>query len=330
MSMERGAEMFERVGKRSALMLMISVIFFSLLSYFFPANFAWLGPLGAPLYAISIFFMGTQISWSMVSPFRLQARPIWISLLSQWVIMPCLAFLIANNLQLSPEEFLGLMIIACCPGGLATPLWVYLSRGDVPLTISIKLIHTLLSPILIPILFWLFTAQTVQVPLENILLLFSLVIFVPFLLGISVGSSTFRISMKSVQWLPFLIIITVCVTVTSSIAQADLPTLWKMVTEPLLLAVILLYLVGWLLSWGVAWWLGCSLPQQISISLETPSLNTSIAIWVVTASLSPLSLMTIMIYHLWQYLAGSFISYLFSDLIERKRDLRENHSTQNK
>ncbi|TCS96472.1 bile acid:sodium symporter family protein [Hazenella coriacea] len=322
---------FERVGKLSSMILVVSVILLSVLSYFYPTVFAWLSPFSYPLYAISFFFIGTQISWSMVGAVRFQFRPLLIGLLSQCLIMPCIAFLIAQGVQLSPEAFLGFMLIACCPGGLATPLWVYLSRGDVPLTMGLKLVHTLLSPILIPVLFWIFTSQTVPIPVEEMFLLFSLVILLPFLLGISVGSATFKINLKRAQSsVPLLVIIPVCLTVSSSMAHADLSALWKITSDPLLLAVILLHLGGWLWGWGIARWLGCSLTQQITISLETPSRNTHLAIWIVVSSLSPYALVPIIVYHLWQYLAGSFVTYLFSVLLKRNGDLGENHSAQNK
>ena len=62
-------------------------------------------------------------------------RATFFGLFAQLLILPVVAFLLADALSLSPALAVGLVVIAACPGGTTSNLFVYLGRGDVALSI---------------------------------------------------------------------------------------------------------------------------------------------------------------------------------------------------
>ncbi|MGA4817346.1 bile acid:sodium symporter family protein [Pseudomonas aeruginosa] len=69
-----------------------------------------------------------------------------IGVLAQFVIMPGLAWLLCSLLQLPAEIAVGVILVGCCPGGTASNVMTWLSRGDVALSVAITSVTTLLAP----------------------------------------------------------------------------------------------------------------------------------------------------------------------------------------
>jgi len=82
----------------------------------------------------------------------LKPVPIIIGVLLQFLIMPALGYTLGVLLKLSPEIAAGIVLVGACPGGTASNVMVYLSHGNVALSIAMTTISTLLTPILTPYL----------------------------------------------------------------------------------------------------------------------------------------------------------------------------------
>uniref|UniRef100_T1IHR9 Uncharacterized protein n=1 Tax=Strigamia maritima TaxID=126957 RepID=T1IHR9_STRMM len=84
---------------------------------------------------------------------------ILIALISQFVAMPASAFGLINLMQFPSTIALSAMILACCPGGSASNLFAYFMDGDVPLSIMLTTISTLLALGFMPLNLWIYTRQ---------------------------------------------------------------------------------------------------------------------------------------------------------------------------
>ena len=78
-------------------------------------------------------------------------RDFAVGAVSQIVVLPAVAFLLASIWPMAPELALGLMIIAAAPGGVTSNLLTSFARGDVALSISLTAVISLLSVITIPL-----------------------------------------------------------------------------------------------------------------------------------------------------------------------------------
>ena len=77
-------------------------------------------------------------------------RDFAVGAVSQILVLPTIAFLLASLWPMAPELALGLMIIAAAPGGVTSNLLTAFARGDVALSISLTAVISLLSVITIP------------------------------------------------------------------------------------------------------------------------------------------------------------------------------------
>ena len=75
---------------------------------------------------------------------------------SQVVILPLVTFLLILALRPPASIALGMIVVACCPGGAVSNLLTYLSRGNVAASVALTATSSMLAAILTPtsILFW--------------------------------------------------------------------------------------------------------------------------------------------------------------------------------
>lgn len=71
-------------------------------------------------------------------------------LVCQILLLPLVAFGVAVALDLSPALAVGLIVVAACPGGTTSNLFVYLGRGDVALSIVLTVIASLITIVSLP------------------------------------------------------------------------------------------------------------------------------------------------------------------------------------
>lgn len=75
----------------------------------------------------------------------------------QWIGLPLVTFLItiALNKWITPMVALGMILVACCPGGNISNFISSLSKGNVELSVSMTAVTTVFSPVTTPLNFYL-------------------------------------------------------------------------------------------------------------------------------------------------------------------------------
>ena len=119
-----------------------------------------LDPVGQAGLAIALILMMFSIALGLSSSdFRLlRRRPgLFVAgVLTQVVGLPLMTFLLILALQPPASIALGMIVVACCPGGASSNMLTYLGGGNVAYSVSLTTTSSLLSAILTPasILFW--------------------------------------------------------------------------------------------------------------------------------------------------------------------------------
>ncbi|MGM9754082.1 MAG: bile acid:sodium symporter family protein [Candidatus Cryptobacteroides sp.] len=113
-------------------------------------------------------------------------------LAGQIVILPLIAWGIASLLHLSPLMSIGLVLIACCPGGSSSNVFSKLAKGDVALSVSLTAVSSIVTLFTIPLIMQVATASTgaavgIQLPVRNLLMQNIVTMLLPILLGIGLG-----------------------------------------------------------------------------------------------------------------------------------------------
>lgn len=112
--------------------------------------------------------------------------------LAQVLVLPLVAFVLALVLGLSPALAVGLVVIAACPGGTTSNLFVFLGRGDVALSIVLTVIASLVTIFTLPMftgwaLDWFMNEdETFSLPMQRTVLTLFVIVLVPVLIGMTV------------------------------------------------------------------------------------------------------------------------------------------------
>ena len=73
-------------------------------------------------------------------------------LFNQLLLLPLICFATVIAFGIKEEIAVGMMILACCPGGVTTNVLTRISKGNVPLSISLTAVTSLLSIIIVPLI----------------------------------------------------------------------------------------------------------------------------------------------------------------------------------
>ena len=158
-------------------------------SMFYPQAFmtwaGWdLGKLIVPLIQIIMFGMGTTLSVADFTRVLKMPWPVFIGFALQFLIMPLVGFTLAKTFGFPDEIAAGVVLIGCCPSGVASNVMAYLARGDVALSVTITSFTTLASPFLTPFLMDKLAGQFIEVnPLKMMFEIINMII-VPIAAGL--------------------------------------------------------------------------------------------------------------------------------------------------
>lgn len=128
----------------------------SVLALWQPALFTWFsGPWIT--YGLGIIMLGMGLTLQMEDFTRVLQFPSWVAagVLLQYTVMPLSGWAIAKLLNLPDPFAVGLILVACCPGGTASNVVSYLARANVALSVTLTTLSTILAVAMTP---WL-TAQ---------------------------------------------------------------------------------------------------------------------------------------------------------------------------
>jgi BASS family bile acid:Na+ symporter len=129
-----------------------------------------------PGLAVRDFFEMVRRPWSFVVAFCVQM-----------LAMPFVAELLTRLFRLDEGFALGLILVACMPGGSLSKVFAFLGRGNMPLSISLTFFSTLATIVTVPIYLKLLASKHVpegfSVPASEVVSLVALYLFLPMAIG---------------------------------------------------------------------------------------------------------------------------------------------------
>ena len=81
-----------------------------------------------------MYGMGCTIDVSDLRKHVKRPAPLLVGMLSQFGVMPLVAFLLGYAFDLKPESHISLIIIGCTPGGTTSNLFAYWAPGSLMAT----------------------------------------------------------------------------------------------------------------------------------------------------------------------------------------------------
>ncbi|PXB87174.1 sodium transporter, partial [Pseudomonas aeruginosa] len=137
------------------------------------------------------------------------------------VIMPGLAWLLCHLLQLPAEIAVGVILVGCCPGGTASNVMTWLSRGDVALSVAITSVTTLLAPLVTPALVWLLASAWLPVSFAAMFLSILQVVLVPIALGLLAQRLLGERTRQVAEVLPLVSVFSIVVIIAAVVAASQ-------------------------------------------------------------------------------------------------------------
>lgn len=93
-----------------------------------------------------------------------------IGVISQYGFMPFIGFMLATMLTVPSNIAIGILIMACMPGGTTSNIFTYFSKGNLALSVLMTVTSTVAGVVMIPIVLVLYaTALDLEIPRENII-----------------------------------------------------------------------------------------------------------------------------------------------------------------
>ena len=144
-----------------------------------------------PILTLLMFELGLNLSLSDFKLFRDRPKPVIAGLFGQIVLLPALAWLVGWTFDLEPLMLIGIVLIACCPGGSSSNVFSLLARGDVALSVSLTACSSIITLVTVPLVMGWVTAAVgsethVQLPVGQLVMQNLVLIFIPIAIGIAV------------------------------------------------------------------------------------------------------------------------------------------------
>lgn len=252
------------------------VIAASILAFLIPELFRWFsGPWVT--WALSVIMLGMGLTLSLADFRKVweMPRPVALGFVAQYTIMPATAWTIARLMNLDPPFAVGLILVACCPGGTASNVVAFLSKANVALSVVLTMASTILAIVMTPLLMQIWAGHYVPVDAAGIFKTTLQVVLLPVMFGVFLNHRFPRIGEKASSIGPAVAVLAI-VMIAGSIVARNVEAIIGQGPQ-LALAGFLLHAGGFALGYGVTRVLRFSEITARTISIEVGMQNSGLA-----------------------------------------------------
>lgn len=296
----------------------LTVTAVAVFTFFVPDAFGWVrGNVQTVILGIIMLTMGLTLT---TDDFRILARrplDIGIGACAQFLIMPCVAYVLVRVFRLEPALALGILLVGCCPGGVSSNIMSYLCHGDVAFSVGMTCVSTLLAPVMTPLLMQLTAGEIIRIDAVGMFLNILIVTVIPVALGCFLNYTfSRRPSFPTVQGLmPGLSVVCLACIVGGVIST---------VHDDLVARGLVLFLwtfgvvfchntLGYLLGWTAGRLAGFNTAKKRTISIEVGMQNAGLATVLASTffAAQPLAVLPCAISCAWHSISGTIVAGLF-------------------
>ena len=144
-----------------------------------------------PILTLLMFDLGLTLRFEDFGKVFRRPWPIAVALVGQLVLLPLIALGLAWAFNLTPVFFIGLILIACCPGGSSSNIFSKLAGGDVALSVILTALSSIITLFTIPLIMSWATrivgeSVGIMLPVGNLIKQNLLLMLLPVLVGIGI------------------------------------------------------------------------------------------------------------------------------------------------
>lgn len=235
-------------------------------------------------FGLFMIMVGMGLTLSVQDLLRVFIMPkaVLLGLSGQLLLLPLIAFAIAFLVQPAPVIAIGLIVLAACPGGITSNAYVFASRGDIALSVTLTSVASIFCVATMPLLTWaaltLFAEEgvLVEVPMSNMMQSLATLTVLPIILGMLVRKWQPQWADRMVEPVrKMAIAILIVVIVGNTVSSLD--TLQRYMLQAGMVSLLLnlsCMTLGFLMARGFR----LNINQTISITYEVGIQNLSLAL----------------------------------------------------
>ena len=278
----------------------VLAVIFLIIGMTLPTSFSWvLGKVGgvsvlSVLLGIIMFGMGMTMSVHDFALVLKRPKDVFFGACAQYLVMPFLAYVLSTLFHLDPALTVGVILVGTCPGGTSSNVITFMSKGDVPLSVTMTSVSTLISPIMTPLLTYLIIGQRISFdPVGMFLSILQIVIVsslaISFLIAGIIGASRDAILNSS---------------------------------GIILLVVILHNCLGYALGFFIGHLCGMSWKKMVALSIEVGMQNSGLATGLAKAHFASLPMAGVpgAVFSAWHNISGAVLAYLYVNYLNKRFD----------
>ncbi|MBI2949243.1 MAG: bile acid:sodium symporter family protein [Verrucomicrobia bacterium] len=260
--------------------------------------------------AVIMLGMGITLSFDDFKGVLKMPRAIAVGYAAQYMIMPFIGWTVAHVTKLPTPFAVGLILVACCPGGTASNVVTYIAKGHVALSVLMTMCSTFGAIIMTPLLTKWLAGTYVPVDALGLFLSTVQVVLLPLLLGLGLHHFSPRLVNAMLPAAPLISVITIALICASIVGQSAAAV--KQSGGQLLLAVFLLHAGGFALGYAFAKLFGYDPIVCRTISIEVGMQNSGLGVVLAQKHFAdPLTAVPCAISATFHSIIGSFLAGLW-------------------
>ena len=265
-----------------------------------PSTATWFQPTWIPLFlGIIMLSMGLTLSLEDFLRVIQVHRSIALGVGLQYTIMPILGFSLGVLLSLPMDYIIGIILVACCPGGTASNVVCFIARSNIALSVSLTAVSTLAAVIITPLLTTLMiefiSRNSIGVPIQVDTMGLLINTFKVVILPVTAGAMLnhfFRKLVKIINpYTPFIAVMSIVLIVDFILAVKKEEIISTGPT--LIIAVVTLHALGFTLGYFLSKLLKLSEKNSQTISIEVGMQNSGLATELARSNFPDFSLATV-------------------------------------
>ena len=298
----------EFVGKYMAAIVLVVAA----LALFAPQTCLWIQTSWVNyLLMIVMFGMGLTLKLEDFAIVFKRPKDILIGCAAQFTIMPLLAFCLGKAFSLEEALLAGVVLVGTCPGGTASNVMTYLSRGDVALSVGMTSVNTLLAPFLTPAITYLLLKTTVTVDVMSMFLSIIKVVIIPIALGFIINGLWKKQTEKVADILPLISVSAITLIVTAVVSHNSERIF---ATGAQIFAVIILHnLLGYAAGYVLGLALRLPMSKKKALAIEIGMQNSGLATSLAGTAFPGLAMATVpgAVFSVWHNISGALLANVF-------------------
>jgi len=149
-----------------------------------------------PILTILMFDLGLTLKPQDFKLIAQRPKPVIIGLVGQIILLPLIAWVIIQSpisSHLSPLFIIGIMLVACSPGGSSSNVFSMLAKGDVALSVTLTACSSIITLFTLPLIMaWVmqrveFSEVSIHLPIGKLLIQNLVLMVVPIAIGFVVN-----------------------------------------------------------------------------------------------------------------------------------------------